>query len=197
MKRIVFTGGPSSGKTTIMEELKRFYNKAIFVPESATLLLNGGYPKPQPYSEEWHLLFEDSIFHLQKSIEDAASLKATHAHADLVILDRGLLDVAAHLPNGMNQYCQRYEMTEEESLARYDVVIHLVSFAMFDPIKYQKIAEERWGKSHFTSFDYAINIEQSSYDAWANHKNRFIVDGKGDIKKKTEEVIDIIKRVMV
>ena len=201
MKRIVFTGGPSSGKTTIMRELQEKPNlKAVFVPETAALLLEGGYPKPGdllPWSEAWHLLFEDAIFHLQESIENASLLKAAHNNRDLVIFDRGVLDVAGHLPGGMNQFCQSYGVTEEECLQRYDVVIHLVSFARFNPDEYQKMAEVRWTeKSYFTSVEHALNIEQTTLAVWANHKNRFIVDGQGSLERKMAEVAAIIENTL-
>jgi len=199
MKRIVFTGGPSSGKTTIMRKLlDHFGHKILLVPETATLLLQGGYPGPgklMPWSEEWHLLFEDAVFNLQKSIERASLLMAMHNDSEIIFFDRGILDVAGHLPGGVAQFCQRYKTTEKESLLQYDIVIHLVSYAMFDPRGYQEIAESRWGKSYFSSVEYARHIEEATLSVWANHKKRFIVDGHGNIEQKATEVIEIIERV--
>ncbi|MFA5878294.1 MAG: AAA family ATPase [Candidatus Staskawiczbacteria bacterium] len=200
MKKIILTGGTSGGKTTILERLKKRFNRnAVFVRETATLLLEGGYPKPGdllPWSQDWHLLFEDAVFYLQRSLEDASSLVARHQNCDLIICDRGLLDVAGHLPGGRAQFCCRYDTTEEESLSRYDVVIHLVSFAMFDPTGYSAVAETRWGNSHLSSLEYAHCTERATLDAWSNHKRRYIVGGQGNIDRKTAEVIEIIERAI-
>jgi len=149
-----------------------------------------------PWSEARHLLFEDAVFYLQESIERANLLVETHNNLDLVIFDRGLLDVAAHLPSGIGQFHQRYGATDEV-LSRYDVVIHLVSLAVFDSTKYKEISEARWGKSYFSSIEYAIRIEKTTLDVWPGHKDRFIVAGRGDVDQKIMEVVEIIERVMV
>lgn len=55
--RIVFTGGPLAGKSTIMDYLEGAYgDKARFMTEVASMLLTNGYPKPGSdvmFSEDW------------------------------------------------------------------------------------------------------------------------------------------------
>jgi predicted ATPase len=201
MKKIVFTGGPFSGKSKIASRLRGYFgDQTVFVPETAMLLLEGGFPKPcdiLPWSPEWHLAFEDAIFQLQKSIEQASSLLATHNNCKLMILDRGLLDIAGHLPGGMDQFCDRYNVTEEHCLGQYDIVIHLVSIAAIDTVTFQKIARARWKeKTPLTSLEYCLQIEEATLAAYANHKNRFVVHGQGNMESKMTEVVKIVKEAM-
>lgn len=58
IRKIVITGGPCGGKTTVLNALKKDFNdRAVFVPEVATMLLSGGFPAPEKdlfLSEKWH-----------------------------------------------------------------------------------------------------------------------------------------------
>ena len=57
-RKIVLTGGPCAGKTTMAQILSRaFHGSVVNVPESASLLFSGGFPRFPPlegqqYSEE-------------------------------------------------------------------------------------------------------------------------------------------------
>lgn len=198
MKSIVFTGGSCGAKTLIFECLKQLYPNFAFISETAVMIINGGFPitnESFPWTEKWQLLFEDTIFNLQKSMEDACIFASEVKDTKIMICDRGLLDIAAHLPGGMSQFCKRYKVTEQEILNRYDVVIHLTSLAVIDPVEYQKIASLRWGNSYFGSLEHTIQIEKSILEIYENHPNRFIINGDGDVEKKKAEVFEIIRNI--
>ncbi len=67
--RVVLTGGPGGGKTTAGDILRREFGKAVaFVPEAATMLFSGGFPRyddPRcvPYQQQ-------AIYHVQVNLED-------------------------------------------------------------------------------------------------------------------------------
>lgn len=199
IKRIVLTGAPCGGKTVIFDTLRQSFFDYTYVPETAVLLLeSSGFPAPTEYyperSKEWQLDFEDLIFYLQKSIEDAKMSEYIITESKATILDRGLMDIAAHLPGKMEQFCKRYNVTEQEILNRYDVVIHLVSLAVLNPVKYMEVAERRWGNTYLSSLERAIELEESILEAWRNHPNLHIVDGNGDLEIKKSRVIEIINK---
>ena len=55
-KKIVLTGGPCAGKTTLTQVIaKAFPKHIVIVPESASLLFSGGFPRCAS-----HRLFEFS-----------------------------------------------------------------------------------------------------------------------------------------
>src|SRR5437879_4150288 len=100
MKKIVLTGGPCSGKSTVHRALReQFPAQVVLVPEAATLLLGGGFPVPGqhlPWSPEWQAVFQAAVLPLQHHLEDAYLLVAGSRGSKLVVCDRGVLDGAAY-----------------------------------------------------------------------------------------------------
>src|SRR5262245_42235435 len=100
MKRVVLTGGPCSGKTTVQKAVsEEFFDRVALAPEAATMLLAGGFPVPGqhlPWSEEWQTSFQAAILPLQQSLEEAYGLVARSLGRRLLVCDRGILDGAAY-----------------------------------------------------------------------------------------------------
>lgn len=70
--RIVVTGGPGGGKTTAADLFRREIGESVVVvPESATLLFGGGFPR----SAELHAraAAQRAIYHVQRNLEDVQS----------------------------------------------------------------------------------------------------------------------------
>jgi predicted ATPase len=80
IKKVVITGGPVAGKSTAVEHLKGALSGSIVVvPEVATALLSGGYPMPGrdlEWTQEWQEGFQDAVFHVQNSAEQASMIAA-------------------------------------------------------------------------------------------------------------------------
>jgi predicted ATPase len=104
MKRVVLTGGPCSGKTTVQRAVsEEFFDRVVLVTEAATLLLEGGFPVPGkqlPWSEEWQAAFQAAILPRQQSLEEAYGLVARDRGCRLIVCDRGILDGAAYATRG-------------------------------------------------------------------------------------------------
>ena len=48
IRRVAVTGGPAAGKTAILDVLRRHLDRRVVVlPESATTLFSGGFPRPK------------------------------------------------------------------------------------------------------------------------------------------------------
>lgn len=193
MKKIVLTGGPCSGKTTILRVLKEEFGALlILVPEVATMLLGNGFPVPGrdvEWSEAWQAAFQSAILPLQKAIEDAYMLAAARNGAKLIICDRGLLDGAAYTPGGVTEFCKRYHIDAIEALKRYHAIIHLESLAVVDPDKYGKTGNDQ----RFEPLERAVEIEGATKAAWEAHTKRMIIDGRRGIDGKISETIGIVR----
>ncbi|MGZ3692077.1 MAG: AAA family ATPase, partial [Pseudobdellovibrio sp.] len=58
--KVAITGGPSGGKTTLIDSLKKEYaGRLKVVPEAASILYKGGFPRVKSY---------DGFYHAQKAI---------------------------------------------------------------------------------------------------------------------------------
>ena len=124
-KKIVLTGGPGGGKTTAADLFCREMNgKVVLVPESATLLFSGGFPRS--HKPEFLKSTQASIFHVQRNLEDI------HAHENpgkILLCDRGTVDSAIYWPGDVDEFFDRMRTTLADELARYEHVIYFESAA--------------------------------------------------------------------
>ncbi len=190
MKKIVLTGGSCGGKTVMMGSLKMVFTEAIFVTEVATTLLHEHFPVPKPDNpliEEWQMLFERAIFPAQIAVEDASELLADPG-AQLMICDRGLLDVDAYAPGCSAELLHQHGMSYEMALARYGLVIHLTSLALLDPKEYGKQGNEH----RLEDPKRALALEYKCRKAWEQHPNRVIID-ESDWEEKTRQTISLVR----
>lgn len=124
-KRIVVTGGPGGGKSTAVELFRReLGERVIVVPESATMLFAGGFPRHQNATAQQAA--QRAIFHVQRNLED---VQAAAYPERLLLCDRGTVDGAAYWPGEPEQYFQAMGTTFAAELARYDGVIFFESAA--------------------------------------------------------------------
>src|SRR5262245_48494159 len=108
VRKIVLTGGPCAGKSTIAELISRaFRERLMVVPESASLLFKGGFPRWQDVASRTAL--QCAIFRVQSEIERAY---AAHYPSHSLLLDRGTVDGAAYWPNGAEDFFATMGTTE-------------------------------------------------------------------------------------
>lgn len=193
MKKIVLTGGPCSGKTTVIRALQEEFGESIeLVPEVATILLGNGFPiagKDLQWSEAWQAALQGCILPLQRHTEDACQLVAEAHGRSVMVCDRGLLDGAAYTPGGLDAFGEKYGVDKDEALKRYSAVIHLESLATADPPKYGKTGNE----SRFEPLERAIELEQAVRLVWMTHPRHLIIDGKRGIEGKIAKVMGIVQ----
>lgn len=196
MKKIVITGGPCGGKSTVMAAIQsEFRGQVMLVPEVATVLLEGGFPNPGrdlDWSEAWQAAFQAAILPLQTSFEDAFALSAEAKGAQLLVCDRGLLDGAAYTPGGVMVFVEKYNLKLKEALSRYDAVVHLESLASADPSKYGKANNE----ARFEPLERAQELEHATRAAWEHHPHRPLIEGRRGIEGKVSEVIGIVRYLL-
>jgi predicted ATPase len=124
--RIVLTGGPGAGKTTAADLFRReIGDRVVVVPESATLLFSGGFPRVT----EAHArrAAQSAIYHLQRNLEDVQSARFPDR---ILLCDRGTVDGAAYWPDEHSGFFAAMGTTEAAELARYDAVIFFESAAV-------------------------------------------------------------------
>jgi predicted ATPase len=109
-KRIVITGGPGSGKTTVIEELKR--RGIATMPEISREIIREA--KKQGIDQ---LFLEDPILFSKKLIDGRIKqfVDAGKVEQRVVFFDRGIPDVTAYLrysktpvPDDLSEACRKY-----------------------------------------------------------------------------------------
>lgn len=195
MVKIVITGGPCSGKTTVIRAVQEeFPEGVIVVPEVSTLLLSGGFPvagKDLAWNEEWQAGLQRAILPLQESLENSWALVAEQRGA-VLLCDRGILDGAAYTPGGVQAFCKRFKVNKTAALRRYQTVVHLESQATANPSNYSAANNN----ARFEPLERAQALEYATRAAWESHPCHVFISGTGGIENKISQVIGIIRFIL-
>ena len=127
--RIAMTGGPGGGKTTAADMLRReIGERIVVVPESATMLFSGGFPRCEEV--EARKAVQRAIFHVQRNIEEVQSARYPGAGVALQSRDHRRRGVLAQRRS--QRVLHRAGTTLEQELRRYDAVLFFETAAVGD-----------------------------------------------------------------
>jgi len=162
--RIVLTGGPGGGKTTAADLFRReIGEKVVVVPEAATLLFAGGFPRAQGGLAR--RAAQRAIYHVQRNLEDVQSA----LYPDRILLcDRGTIDGAAYWPEDVEHFFADVGSTLTQELDRYDAVIFFESAATGG------ISVEGGNPTRTESVAEASTLDRRLREIWSRHP-RFVV----------------------
>jgi predicted ATPase len=162
--RIVLTGGPGGGKTTAGDLFRReIGERVVVVPEAATLLFSGGFPRSrEPMARR---AAQSAIFHVQRNLEDVQGARYPRR---ILLCDRGTVDGAAYWPGKPEEFFHAVGTTLEAEFHRYDAVIFFESAAVGgnhieggNPIRNESIKE-------------AVELDRKLRELWSRHP-RFVL----------------------
>jgi hypothetical protein len=182
--KVVLTGGPSGGKTAIITlAQKEFFHHIAVVPEAASILFRGGFPRAVETSHMIHQ--QRAIYFLQIELE---AIIAEQNPDKLIICDRGTIDGAAYWPTESKRtFFESVDTTLEKELKRYDCVIHLESADKNDYDRTNPYRTE--GHSQAKVLDKRIK------DIWSEHPRRFIVPNSKSFDQKIAEFFAILAQL--
>lgn len=119
---IVLTGAPCSGKSTIINELRKERPEFHCVSESATVLIKDVGVTPGQIGLE---AFQIAVMDMQRLFEDSAIRQARLLGKSAVILDRSFLDGGAFV-GGIKALKDLVGVERvEKEFERYDAVVHI------------------------------------------------------------------------
>lgn len=174
--KIVLTGGPSAGKTSIVDILFRSNSdQVVVVEEAASILYRGGFPRAQ---EPKHVQAQQcAIYAVQRALED---IRLDQAGDRTLICDRGSLDGLAYWMGSEASFFKKIASTMKAEVRRYDWVIHLDSAG---PQNYQSssLRTERVTE--------ALKINDLVKHAWRKHPRRLVIPSSSDFMDKVAMVL--------
>ncbi len=191
IKRIVFTGGPCSGKTTFMSRAEEIFAergyRVIVDHESATDLISGGISPAtlgmyqfQKYCIALQLKKEELCYEAAQEIE---------GEKVLIFIDRGIFDDKGYVSDEeFKEILSSFDMKKEEINSRYDLVMHLVTSA--------KGQEEAYTLSNnaarYESIEDARKVDDTILESWKDHPNRKIIANDVDFDQKLRRAIQTV-----
>ncbi|HEY8271327.1 MAG TPA: ATP-binding protein [Pseudobdellovibrionaceae bacterium] len=182
--KVTVTGGPSGGKTTLIEALQKGMGKTVsVVPESATILYRGGFPRIKSHNGRIHA--QKAIYYTQKELEDLISMEQP---TKLLVCDRGSMDALAYWPETPQSFFKVINSTPEKEYSRYDWVLHLdtASAEHYDstnPVRTESYSE-------------AQSLNQRILDAWGMHPQRVRIGEKKDFLAKMAAAYGVIQAIL-
>lgn len=172
--RVVLTGGPGGGKTTAADLYRReIGEEVVVVPEAATLLYMGGFPRLGDVGVR--KATQRAIYHVQKNLEDA---QAAHYRSRVLLCDRGTLDGAVYWPGETQGFFQAMNTSLEEEFARYDAVI------FFETAAVGGISIEGGNPMRTESLQEALVLDQKLKALWSQHPHFVFVPHESSFVKK-------------
>lgn len=196
VKKVVLTGGPCTGKTTVLRSIKDYYTRngfrVIVVSETATELINDGIKCFGIDKLVDVVDYQEMVLKLQLQKEDIVdSVVSLHENEDiLVVYDRGTLDGEAYINEAeFAKVIKRVnpKLTSNDLLARYDMVLVLIGDKSFYTLETNSARKE--------SAEEALDIGKKTLMSWIEHDNLKLVFPKETMEEKTNEVIDDIRKV--
>ena len=190
--RVVITGGPCAGKTTALKDIKKRLEvngyEVLTSHEIATMIItSGAIPKPSEKGNVSLHTFQKIILDMTIAQENALLELASDIDSEKVaiIYDRGILDNRAYIPHSEFQgLIDEKNITVEQILNRYDIILHLVSTALDKPEEYSKNNQAR-----LESLEEAIQVELATQNAWPESNNKFIFYNDCDFEEKLRRVM--------
>ena len=197
--RIVLTGGPAAGKTTLVSRILHEFKqedgwRVITIPETATELISGFGIRPFGGCMSM-LAFQDFVVADQIHKEQLA-LRAAQVVSEqniLILYDRALMDDKAYISDDeFREVLARFDgRTEERVLAGYDAVLHLVTCA-----KGAEFAYNLGNEARTESLEAAREMDDRTLRAWSGHPNLRVIDNAVNFEEKINRAMKEIYRIV-
>ena len=189
ISKIVITGGPCAGKSTALDWIKNSFSRlgytVLFVPETATELIDGGVA---PWTCGTNADYQKCQMKLQIEKENIFEQAAATMPNDkiLIVCDRGALDNKAYMSENEFAGTLKHIGTNEVELRdNYDAVFHLVTAA--------KGAEKFYTTSNNTArtetVEEAAALDDKLISAWTGHPHLRVIDNSYTFEGKMKRLI--------
>lgn len=184
MKKIVFTGGPSAGKTSLINKLKTSFQDdatVFFAPEVASMLLGNGFPR---FENPKNSIYQQRAIY--KTQEEMEALLTAQDKYKVCFFDRGLMDALAYVDEPF-KICADMKQT----MSTYDQIFHLEVAPQF---KYTR----QNNKVRTESYLEALELEAKLKELWSPHPRYTFISAQQDFNQKFKDVFENhLKKLML
>jgi hypothetical protein len=179
------TGGPGGGKTTAADLFRReLGEQVVIVPESATILFGGGFPRTTQIDARRSA--QTAVFHVQRNLED---VQAALYPERILLCDRGTVDGAAYWPEGSDGFFGAMGTTLEAELARYDAVV------FFETAAVAGLSIEGGNPVRQESLEQARILDRELRRLWSNHRRFLFVPHDQSFFRKLSVALTLLQAI--
>lgn len=187
--RVVLTGGPGGGKTTAADLYRReIGERIVIVPEAATLLYSGGFPRGG--ASGVCKATQQAIYYVQKNLEDA---QFANYQNRVLLCDRGTVDGAIYWPDNPAGFFETLGTNLEKELSRYDAVL------FFETAAVGGISIEGGNPIRIESNKEALILDQQLKALWSQHPRFIFIPHDASFIKKIYagliKLVDIVEQL--
>jgi predicted ATPase len=175
LSRIVVTGGPGAGKTSVWRELATTHaSHLVAVPEVATLLFQHVFPSVQNQTERRAV--QRAIFEVQRNLETIYDTR--RGYGQTLLCDRGVPDGAGYWPEGPGEFFGAMHTDWHSEILRYDAVLFLETAAVGG------LSIAAGNRTRTESLDAAVGVDTQLRAVWSQHPNCVFVAHELDFATK-------------
>ena len=192
MPKIVLTGGPCSGKSSVMETLSKEMSGLVHcVPEVATIVISRLGVKPENADPVSVFRFNRAVYRIQKIFEATSAEYAISMGRKAMILDRGSIDNAAYMPGGIKEMEETYKTTVGFEYSQYDAVVCLETPA-------QDVYEAMRSNNPARTEDYAeaCSLGSNMVNVWKGHPDFYLIKNGNSWQEKERAAVNLVKRLI-
>jgi hypothetical protein len=182
---VVVTGGPSAGKTAILEVARQHVCEHVAVlPEAAGIVFGGGFWRKDSLAAK--KAAQRAIYHIQSEFE---RMIREERQVAMVLCDRGTLDGVAYWPEAEESFWSELNTSRADELKRYRAVIHLRTpsiehgYNVRNPLRIESAAQ-------------AVEVDSRILRAWEGHPKRLVLDSREDFLEKARKAVELIRNEM-
>lgn len=196
--KIVLTGGPAAGKSTLISRILKEFKledgwRVITIPETATDLISGFGIKP---SEDCVTMEQFQYFVIEDQLhKEKLALKAAEVLPEervLMVYDRAVMDDKAYITDEQfRETLSYFGKTEQDILASYDAVLHLVTCA-----KGAEFAYNYGNAARYETVEGAREKDDMTLRAWSGHPRLFVIDNSENFEEKLNRAIACIYQII-
>ena len=197
--KIVLTGGPAAGKTTLISRILKEFNqddgwRVITIPETATDLISGfgigPFPNCMTMENFQYYVIADQLHKEKLALKAAQEVPQDKV---LVVYDRAIMDDKAYVSDEFfRTVLGSFGKTEEEVLSGYDAVLHLVTSAKGAEYAFKANNEAR----QESTAESACEMDDRTWQAWSGHSAHYIIDNTENFEEKIGRAIAQIYRIL-
>lgn len=170
---LVLTGGPCSGKSSIVKILRREIGKLVHcVPEVATIVIREVDVRPPVNDSVGMRKFQRTVYRVQRGFETISDTQAIQDGKKALLTDRGTVDGAAYMDGGLKEFEKVCRTTTKHEFAQYDRVLCLAT-----PPRAIYEAQKGNNEARSETYEQALAVGERIKKVWSGHPNfRFIKD---------------------